>query len=281
MASLSPENLTVRDTANGFRTDWIEKCSPIQDDAESIVIIGEFSPGNYDPVDVVIARDETGNGQADSLSEVVTINEGNRIIEIQESRTGEPFVDYCGTYQLRFPGFSQTDPLKRLNFALTWDNQDELNKKWDIPAIDPENGSTADLLSIILSANYRVDSTLDEIYEKQHIELSNGLALDLLAKEVGTTRKAGEKDPHLRKRVLVKSATRTFSTTGEDTTDLIALIFGEDANKITIDVANGEPVLKLQVQQQTINNNPLSAAEIEDLLDEAVPSSYRTNITVQ
>jgi len=278
--TLSPENIHIEynESQQEFQSKWFEKNTPL-DEAGELVVVGTFRNQTFEPVDLIVERDETGDETPDSKSDLKTLDDDNHILRIDETENGEEIAQVGATYRLRFPNYDQTDALDLFTMALGWPNQDQFNEEWDISPVSTESQPAKALVAIMLSENYRFDATLDEIFDSQHIESSNDKSLEYLAKEVGTSRRENENDLHLRKRVLAKSATRTFSSAGQDVTDLIGLIFEDQSGKVGVGVATGEPVLEIEVPTTVMENHILTAAEAEDLIDEAVSSSYNAKVT--
>lgn len=280
VVTLSPDNLHVvyDESAGEFRTEWFTKKSPLDDDVGEIIIVGQFRKEEFDPIDIVVERDTDDDDTPEMATKTVTLDDSNHILRIAETDVSEDLPEDGGRYRLRFPGYNQTDAITRLTFALGFNSERKFNEEWSISPVSPKEEPLRAMLAVLLSENYRFDATLDEIFEAQHISTSNDKSLEYLAHEVGTSRKAGENDPHLRKRVLGASATRTFSSAGDDVTDLVGLVFDEEAEQVTLGVKTDEPVLEVSVPQSVMDAHILSAAEIEDLFDEAVSSSYTASV---
>lgn len=272
--SLSPRNITVfyNEEDDEYQTDWFLKETPIESPGE-LIIVGTFR-GTYDPVTVVVERRKGGE------SKPLVLNSDSHILRVSEDSYGNELVENGAEYRLRFPGYRQADALERLHLALGWNNETTFSQNWDVDPVDIQQEPQKELIAVLLSENYRFDATLDEIFESQHITTANDVSLDYLAKEVGTSRVDEETDKHLRKRVLTKSATRTFSSVGRDVTDLVELIFDDDTEEITLQTTPTEPVLEVLVPQNVIERHVLTGAEIESLMDEAVSSSYNTTVKV-
>lgn len=277
--SISPENLYVQFNENGgeFQSNWFTKETPLEDTGE-LVLVGSFRNERFDPVKIIIERDDTGDEIPDIQSEVQTLNDGNHILRVSEGDRGEDIAKSGASYRLRFPDYNQTDAIDRLTLALAWDSEKKFHQEWDIGPVDTESEPVSSLIAVLLSENYRFDATLDQIAESHKIETASGKSLEYHSHEVGVVRKENENDPHLRKRVLAKSATRTFSSTGKDVTDLIGLIFDNNSDKISIETISDRPVMAIEVPQTVMEDHILSANEIKNLLDESVASSYNIQI---
>jgi len=278
--SLSPENIFIKwnDQKQEFTSNWFTKETPI-DEAGELVIVGTFRNNKFDSIDVIVERDDTDDGVADTQTEIHTFDSDNHILRIETDENEEEIAEVGGKYRLRFPNYDQTDALARFTMALGWDNDIQFNGEWDISPVSTESQPAKALVAVLLSENYRLDATIDEIFESQHISKSNDRSLEFLSHENGTSRKENETDPHLRKRVLAKSATRTFSSVGSDFTDLIGLIFEDQSDKVGVGVASNEPVLQIEVPTTVMEDHILTAAEVEDLIDDAVSSSYDATVT--
>lgn len=278
--SLSPENLSIRfnESAGEFQSNWFTKETPLEETGE-LVIVGTFRREQDEPVDIVVERDDGGDGLPDITSEIQTLNDENHILTISEGDRGEDIAKKGARYRLRFPNYTQSDAIERLTLALGWNNEREFQGQWQLDSVDTKEQPTNALIAVLISENYRLDSTLDEVFKQQHIESSTDSSLDLLSKEVGAERKSRENDEHLRKRTLSKSATQTFSTTGSDVSDLVGLIFDERGEEISLGVLKNEPVLTVEVPQTVMDAHILSQTEVENLLNDGVASSYNVSIT--
>lgn len=278
--SLSPENLYVQFNENSgeFQSNWFEKETPLEETGE-LVIVGKFRRERDEPVQVVIERDDTGDEVPNATSEVKTLSSDSHILRIQTDTKGNPLAKNAANYRIRFPGYTQSDAIERVTLALGWNNVGKFNAEWDLGSIDTKEQPTAALIALLLSENSRLDATIDEVFKQQHIESATDSSLDLLSKEVGAERKKRENDEHLRKRVLSRSATRTFSTTGSDVSDLVGLIFDERGEDITIGVLPDKPVLEVTAPQSVVDEHILTQSEIEELLNDGVASSYNAVVT--
>lgn len=278
--SLSPENFYVQfnEKKNEFQSTWFEKETPLEETGE-LVIVGKFRRERDEPVQVVIERDDTGNEVPNATSEIKTLSSDTHILRIQTDTKGNPLAKNAANYRIRFPGYTQSDAIERLTLALGWNNVGKFNAEWDLRSIDTKEQPTAALIALLLSENSRLDATIDEVFKQQHIESATDSSLDLLSKEVGAERKKRENDEHLRKRVLSRSATRTFSTTGSDVSDLVGLIFDERGEDITIGVLPDKPVLEVTAPQSVVDEHILTQSEIEELLNDGVASSYNAVVT--
>lgn len=268
--SLSPTNIEVfyNEFDNEFQTNWFTKQTPLDNPGE-IVIVGKFRDKTFDPIEIVVEHKTSGKQDSDIL------HPKSHIL-----RLGKDIAEQGGEYRLRFPGYSQTDALDRIHFALGWNNEAEFSQNWEIDPVNVKHEPQRALAAVLLSENSRLDATLDEIFESQHITTANDVSLEYLANEVGTNRINEETDKSLRKRVLAKSATRTFSSVGSDVTDLIKLLFDDSANEVTLQTVNNEPVLKILVPKSVIDNHVLTTSEIESVMDESVSSSYNAVVEI-
>jgi hypothetical protein len=278
--SLSPENLYVQfnEESSEFQSTWFEKETPLEETGE-LVIVGKFRRERDEPVQVVVERDDTGNKTPNATSEVKTLSSDTHILRIQTDTKGNPLAKNAANYRIRFPGYTQSNAIERLTLALGWNNVGKFNAEWDLRSIDTKEQPTAALIALLLTENSRLDATVDEVFKQQHIESATDSSLDLLSKEVGAERKKRENDEHLRKRVLSRSATRTFSTTGSDVSDLVGLIFDERGGEITIGVLPDKPVLQVTAPQTVVDEHILTQSEIEELLNDGVSSSYNAVVT--
>lgn len=205
-----------------------------------------------------------------TTTEDITINEGDSWRDIQ----AEYNVDVDdGVALIRDQG---DDPL----LVLREEIQQPLIDNWPFEEVIPyERHAIYDHLYVWDGQLNRLDQTITDIKKQKFIDTATGKSLDLLAEEVGVIRETNESDERLRFRTQISKAIPQSTTDVRSFAELLRVLFGEDAENISLTIDNDEPVVILIIPEDVIDQVPLTLQELEDELQQVVPSG--DNIVVQ
>ena len=286
---LDPQNVNVEYNRSKevFESTWIPTDTFNQSRDQLVAVLSLDQDAK--PVNVVIERDLSGDKTADVHSDILTISEDVEIA--RASPTGER-----GEYRLVFPTYNQTDVVRRLNIALTYDNTERLIEnipyqflRNDISKDNFEGGDDIQSLITALGDTLdRIDATIDSVYDNRFVESARGTSLNKLGEPVGIQRRdIGnpersddlESDERLRKRVLAAKALVGLDTTSPSFTQLLAVLFPRATTAISIAVATDEPKAEVTIPTNVVSRSPLNSTEIEDILEDGVASSYDVTVT--
>jgi hypothetical protein len=160
------------------------------------------------------------------------------------------------------------------------DIQQPFIDNWPFDVVRPfERGAIYDLLWTYDGQLNRLDEEITEVNKQKFIDTATGRSLDYLAGEVGVIRETGEDDERLRFRTQIAKAIPQSTTDVLSFAELMRVLFGEDATNISLTTPSDEPVVILIIPDSTINEIPLTRQELEDELQQVVPSG--DNIIVQ
>ena len=150
----------------------------------------------------------------------------------------------------------------------------DIESNWPYETIVPKDGDAVyDLLVAIETELDRIDVQADELQEQRFINTATTEELRKLAAEVGVTKETNESEERFRFRAKLAKAVARCDGTFPKFAQVLRLIFGEDAQQITVSAPAGEPVVKLTIPSELINDIPLTLAELEAELLNALPAS--------
>ena len=149
-----------------------------------------------------------------------------------------------------------------------------IEANWPFEQVRPsENEAVYDLLRAFEVQLDRVDVQADELEEQRFIDTATTRELEKLAAEVGIVRETGESDSRLRFRTRIAKAVTRSQGTLEDFEQLLEVIFGDDADTITVSSPNDEPVVQLNIPSAVVDDTSLTRVELERRLADVIPTS--------
>ena len=134
-------------------------------------------------------------------------------------------------------------------------------------------------LSIYANELARIDAFIDELYEQRYLETATGHELANLGAAVGVTREAGESDERLRLRIKLAKTVAASDGTADDIRAIFEQAFTE--NELgTIDLVHqdSDPVVDVQIPSSIIEDNLLTADELEGELERASPCGHGVRV---
>jgi hypothetical protein len=150
---------------------------------------------------------------------------------------------------------------------------------WPFNSIVPDDDEPLyDILVAMEEELDRIDVQADELMEQRFLDTATTKELDKLSREVGVTRRTGENDTSLQYRAqLAKSISSSKGTTPQFAQTL-ELAFGDDVDNVNITTPTAAPQITLEIPEVLINDIPLTRAELEDELNDAVPAGDSVSI---
>jgi len=146
-----------------------------------------------------------------------------------------------------------------------------------------ERSNTYALMRALTSQCDRIDKDLSVVRQARHIETAVGKEVDRLGKIVSVSRRDGETDERLKKRiVLAFYAARTtcsFDEFARFTIEILDTDFSDA--EFWYDFENYHATIFVSAYPETYDRSPFTRGEIADYLAEVVPAGHRVNIQEQ
>lgn len=163
-------------------------------------------------------------------------------------------------------------------------NVDDLINNFDYPKPLNRNPNIYGLLGVIGEETNRLDLDIEHLYDQRFLETATGSELEKLAEEVGITRRDGETDEHLRKRVYAEYAALRSDTSYEQFATAVMDITDASKNDFIITTppnTKNNKVIELTLQQTVAEESVLTENEFVDFLNRALSVDARVDITLE
>jgi len=148
----------------------------------------------------------------------------------------------------------------------------DIEENWPYDTVTPHDSEAVyDILTAYEGQLDRIDVQADELHDQRFLQTATTRELEKLAAEVGVQRETGEGDDRLRFRALIGKAVTRSSGTIEDIGIVLHVLFSGDATNIEISVVEDQPVLRLTIPTNLIDDTPLTTTELETELSAILP----------
>lgn len=149
----------------------------------------------------------------------------------------------------------------------------ELVEAWPYTFQQTDDGDPLhEYLRVYAQQFSRVDAFIDTIYEQRFIDTATGQELAKIGAATNVSRRNGETDDELRYRIRLERVVGRSNGTANDIVTVLGAAFGSDRARITVEPADGEPVLRLFVPQPVLDAVPLSRTALEETLRGGIPA---------
>lgn len=167
-----------------------------------------------------------------------------------------------------------------IQLSLTSDLDDEILRLWPFTQIRPgDNGAIRPHLRVFGLALDRTQFRINNVKQQQSIDTATGESLEKLAGEVNLTRETNESDERLRFRTTIQKAVTRSNGTLNGLETVLAIVFGADiVANMQLSTPSSAPVVQLIIPAAIVQDSPLTRAELEAALDDAIPATDRLRI---
>lgn len=166
----------------------------------------------------------------------------------------------------------------------THENVDDLINNFDYPKPLQRNPNVYGLLGVIGEETNRLDLDNEQLYDQRFLKTATGSELEKLAEEVGITRRDGETDEHLRKRIYAEYVALRSDTTYDQFATAVMDITDANENEFTIATppnTDYKKVVEVELQQNVLEESILTQDEIVSFLNRALSVDARAIILVE
>lgn len=155
----------------------------------------------------------------------------------------------------------------------------DIQSNWPFESIVPDEGEALyDILVAMERELDRVDVQTDELQEQRFLDTATTRELDKLGNEVGKTRRTGESDESFRFRAQLAKAISSSDGTTKEFAQILELAFGDDVSNVNVTTTVDAPQITLEIPTVLIDDIPLTRAELETELSDAVPAGDSVNL---
>lgn len=133
------------------------------------------------------------------------------------------------------------------------------------------------LLRSMLAELDRLTESAEALQQQFWIDTASGQSLDYIGVLIGVNRRTNEVDETYRERIRGALAASTSTTTHDVVVQIMSRILRCDPTDIRIERIS-EGTIDIHVDQNVINNSPLSEAEIIDFGNRMVPAGHRVGV---
>jgi uncharacterized phage protein gp47/JayE len=129
------------------------------------------------------------------------------------------------------------------------------------------------LVDALVSELDEVTTTLRHIARSHNVDTAVGRDLDKLGRLVGVTRQTAETDDHFRVRIKAYGYINVSSATTNDLIHLTGILLRTDVTNVTVtsDLAANPGTFQCE---GSLSDTPLTATEVENILNDAVPAGH-------
>lgn len=150
----------------------------------------------------------------------------------------------------------------------------QLIERWPYETVRPtEDEPIRDYTHGVADAIADVRDDIQQLQDEQTIDTATGYQLELLGQEVGVTRQTNETDERLRFRIRIAKSVTQSNGDLYDVERILFNLFGDTVENIEISAPVNEPVIRLLIPADTIDEVPLTIAELEEKLSDILPAS--------
>jgi hypothetical protein len=159
-------------------------------------------------------------------------------------------------------------------------NIGKVEQEWNSSISFTPQSNTRKLINALLSEADRIDETLQDVYDEQHIDTASGKSLEQFGKLVNTPRKQGESDTKYRTRVKAEFAQSLTGTNFDAFVEFVTTVINTDINNFDILTRyKQDPAsVVISANPEVYQSVELTTTEIADLLDGGVPAGHTVQV---
>lgn len=148
----------------------------------------------------------------------------------------------------------------------------ELIENWPFTRIVPDDDDAIyDFLAAYELQLDELQLTTDVLLAQRFLGTATGSELEKLSSEVGKIRATNETDERLRFRARISKAVTRSDGTIDSIGEILTVIFGDDAQRIDVSTPTSEPVVRLIIPTDVIDEIPLTVTALERELTDIIP----------